>query len=245
MNDFITYAQEIAIENLVSSQVSEMYNLFSKYYSDTSKELFINDMNKKETALVLYNNINNIIGFTLAKTYYLQTEIGSYGVIYFGDTIIEHDFRGKFAQPIHDAMRIYSSKLLDKEIDNAVLFLPSSGFLTYKYLTSKFIKFYPRYDQDTPENELRVMKDISNTIFGEGYKIISSNPMVIKLNDKDFSINKLNLQMNPQPPLGVDNHIDFWAQVNPQWQEGVELICLGYITKESIAHWQQNTKKLA
>jgi hypothetical protein len=137
-------AEIVKVESLTDKIKYEMWTLFEKYYVNGSKKDFIDDMDGKDSVIVMRDHkTKKVNGFMFLMIIYIPTQLGEYTVIYTGNAIVDGGARGYSALPYHKAFNQYSEYALNLKPDNkCVWLLLSNGFLTYKprFTTTMLLK---------------------------------------------------------------------------------------------------------
>jgi hypothetical protein len=216
------FAKTLIINKLTDADIDVMYKLFEKYYENTDKVKFISDLKDKTSVILLKcKNKKNIIGFSTIKE--LEIYVGGKKIrsIFSGDTIIDSGYRGQASFAIEFFKNIITHKLKSPFTPH-YWFLISKGYKTYLILTKNYCHYYPRFDQETPKDEEKVLDALGESLFGSDYnpdtKILKHSGKTDSLKSAVAPIDAKSLQ-NP--------NIHFFASRNPGWASGDELCCIG------------------
>jgi len=209
------------ISELTESAANRMFDIMTKVYNGETKEKFLSDMNKKNYALVLYNDKSEIAGFTTIQIFEFEDKI----IIYSGDTVIEESSRGGIE--LMRAWRQFSIKIEQKNPNKKVLWLLiSKGWWTYKFLPLFLKKYYPSYKYETPDNIQEFIDRLSIFKFGRCYKnglVIPDEPDMLKSGRNDISDKR-----------SSDKDVQFFLKKNPEFYKGHELVCLAELSLSNM-----------
>jgi len=226
--EYLLYGNVLKISDLDGASIEAMFNIFSRYFTEISKEKFLNDLYEKDCALVLLDSKKAIQGFTTIK--FIEIEIAGKRIraIFSGNTILEKEYWGK-----SDIARSWMEYMLaEKEKDPEIplyWFLICSGYKTYKMLANYANNFYPRWDCETPANIKEIIDHLAQKRFGSDYDPVSG---IIKFSNTgerlrgEYSV--------IAPILLIDPHIEFFARLNPGHNLGHELACLAEVKLENL-----------
>ncbi len=212
-------ARAIRSEHVTPEHLQSMWNLFDRYYEDTSFERFKNDLSKKDHVIILEAH-GEVLGFTTVQFYDSLFEGKTVRVVYSGDTVKDRRVWGEKKLNVSFALLIAKDFLrnLGKPY---YWFLISKGFKTYLVLTNKFPNSWPRHDRPTPQFEDGLLAHLACAKFGESYfheqgVLRFSTPMG-RLKDDAVPITERDLE-NPD--------IRYFHERNPEYLAGTELCCL-------------------
>ena len=232
------YAKTVSLSHISPSMKEEMFILFSEYYDNIKKEKFLSDLEHKEKVIILRDRDNILRGFSTILEIPTQVENKTVIGIFTGDTVIHNHFWGGIALTLEFFKNILFTKLKNPS-KNVYWFLISKGYKTYLLLANNFKNYYPRYDKTTPVFEKSVIDSFGNELYGELYEssqlLIRANHQFDHLKKTVAPIDKLMLAGNP--------HIAFFQRMNPSWEEGDELCCIGKVDWGLIQKYLTRTLK--
>jgi len=219
-----------SIEQIRVSEILEMHQVFTQYYANADLGTFFRDLSKKDGAFIVRDRKSGRIkGFSTLKK--LKIPFGKRDVVgYFsGDTILERDIWG--GTQFQSAFTRYMLRAKLRYLGRPVYwFLISKGYKTYLLLANNFLSYYPRYDRptDSPLRELVVA--YCKRLFPDNYNA--------RTGLLEFGDNAQHLHADVAPITDELRQrypkIRFFEQVNPTWQQGTELPCVGEITMHTI-----------
>ena len=216
------FAETVKIKQISDADIQTMYELFEKYYENTSKDKFISDLKVKSSVILLKCKVKkHIIGFSTIKELEIKVEGKKVRSIFSGDTIIDSGYRGSTAFAIEFFKNIITHKL-KAPFTPHYWFLISKGYKTYLILTKNYCKYYPRYDKEIPSSEEKVLDSLGITIFGECY---NQKSKILKLTNPT---DRLKVDVAPiNDKYLINPNIKFFVDSNPGWAQGDELCCIG------------------
>ena len=211
---------------LCAAELTRMHDLLSSHFEGISFDTFVGDLSEKNWVILVERDAR-IVGFTTILAYETQFDGSPLSVIYSGDTIVSREAWNTSALP---RAWIESVVALRKHYPRGRFFwlLITSGFRTYRFLPVFWREFFPRCDRPTPPEWKRLMDHIAGERFGSRYDrekqiVILPNPQ--QLRDDLAAI-----------PIGRehDPHIAFFAETNPGYARGDELVCMTELTPSNL-----------
>lgn len=198
----------------------EMWEVYSKYY-DYSKAYFMGRM-EKNNHFSLYTVENKIIGFTGLRINRTTINGRKRLLFYFGQTIIDANYRGKSLIPTTGAKLCL--KYLPEMLSSKTYFW--ADCLTYKaylVITKTLENGYPSYKNNQLGDEKDVVDYIGKTHYGNAYC-----PQTGTVKKDAQVVNDVNTQIPFK--YRQDPDINFYVKANPLYIEGHGLIALGPVT---------------
>ena len=220
--------------DLDSSERSAMFHLLQKHFKGVTQVSFERDLQEKNQVILLKDAAGVLSGFTTLKFYDAIFRAETVRIIFSGDTIVEPASWGSTALPktwIEAAIR-HREKEPKKKL---FWLLICSGYRTYHFLRLFFKKFYPRFDETTPE-DIRTLRDqLAQGRYGSQY-----DPQRGVLCFKEGA-QALSPGIGDVTPEKLRNpHIAFFTQANPGHFRGDELVCLTEVADDNVtAVWHR------
>lgn len=203
-------------------QKERLFSLMTAHYENIRKEKFLRDLSEKERVLVLYDDEQQIQGFTTFMIIKSTFRGKSVAALYSGDTIVARQFWGQL-----ELFRVFGglfSQLLHEQQEPLYWFLLSKGIKTYLLLPLFFHSFFPQYASPTPVYEQDLLDQLASQKFGTCYVqnrgIVRFSPRADRLKDELAEIPENN-RLKP--------HVRFFLERNPGYVNGDELVCLARI----------------
>lgn len=217
----------LTIAEISTCDATRMFQLMSEYYENVCPDRFNRDLAAKDRALILRDPAGVIKGFTSIKIERLNVEGLPVQLVFSGDTIVHPDCWGD--RELHRSwIRSVKSLAGDREIKTYWLLI-SKGYKTYRFLPVYFHRFYPCWEQPTPEFEKKIMDQFGVTNNPEHYDCHSG---VIRLRGaRDYL--KPGVADLSEKRL-ADPHVRFFVERNPGHVYGDELVCLAELGDENI-----------
>lgn len=224
------YSKTVAIKDLTQDQVDAMFSVFSRYYNNTDKEVFLKDLHNKDCVFLLKDKLNHSIqGFSTLKYIVIDFMGKEVRGAFSGDTIIEKDYWGQGTLGIAFLKHLFWLKM-KSPLEPLYWFLISKGYKTYLLMANNFQDHYPRFERETPELEQHLIDRFSDYLYGDHYcrqsGVISFSK--VKVSTKDC----LRQEVSPitSELIASNKRIEFFAKKNPQWEQGDELACVARMT---------------
>lgn len=206
-----------------------MYLLLQRYFANTTRRQFDDDLAEKEWAILLRGGPEGEVqGFSTLMRCRLSDEQHQPVVAFFsGDTIIDRNYWGEFALP-----RLWGRHVLglaEQSVAARVYwFLISSGYKTYRYLPLFFREFYPTWQDVTPTHIGHLMNQLGRLKFGEAY---DGSRGVIRL-AHSTPLREGIAEITPERLR--DPHVRFFLKANPGHALGDELACLAELSRSNL-----------
>ncbi len=212
---------------LSARQVGEMHELLDAHFEGVSFDVFKKDLGEKNWVILLEDGSGCIRGFSTLLHYRSSFDGRPVSVIYSGDTIVDPECWGSAALP---RTWIQSVNRLRARHPGDPLFwlLISSGYRTYRFLPLFWKAFFPRYDSPTPVDVRRLLDQVASERFGDAYHPAEG---VVRFDRPQV----LREELLAIPPGKLeDPHIAFFADRNPGYIHGDELVCLTELAAENL-----------
>jgi len=204
-----------------------MYDLFCAQFEQVSYARFVADLEEKNWVLLLRRDDDSLGGFSCMHFYDVDIDGEELTVVYSGDTVVSSDTWGDSALSYYWMGAIdYLRRLHRKQ--TVYWFLLVSGYRTYRFLPVYSDCYFPRHDRETPADIRKIMDTLARDRFGERYDaetgiVHLDAPAVLK--DEYRGIPERRLQ---------DPHIAFFAERNPDHEQGDELICFSVLSEDRL-----------
>ncbi|MEA5581776.1 hypothetical protein VB620_10555 [Nodularia harveyana UHCC-0300] len=217
----------VPVEKLQSSDRTVMYALLQNHFQGVSWEGFNIDLERKNWVLLLRDQTNVLKGFSTLMLCDKTVSGQQISVIYSGDTIVDPSAWSSISLP---RSWIAAVNFLRQQYSENKLYwlLICSGFRTYRFLPTFWQDFYPRYDVTTPSDVSYLMASLAREYYGKLYQ--EATGIV------DFQHPQILREGLIEIPAGrrTKPHIQFFAQKNPGYRQGDELVCLTEISYENL-----------
>lgn len=220
------YANTFVVSKISNEDKVVMYELFQNYYENISFEKFKSDLSKKDKVIIIRDTLRNKIrGFSTLQ----QMQINQNGKkvigLFSGDTVIDCNFWGGTALSMEFFKNVILTKLANPSTP-VYWFLISKGYKTYLLLANNFKNYYPRFDKKTPLHIRNTIKSFANHMYDK--ELYDEEAMILKCANK---YDRLKSNVAPiSKELALTNpKIAFFQKMNPNWQQGNELCCVGSV----------------
>jgi hypothetical protein len=215
------------VESLSLEKRGEMLSLMARYFSNVSRSVFERDLSEKEWCVVLTDGSGRIKGFSTMMLMRATVEGRPVAAVYSGDTIVDREHWGESLLSRLWARHAFG---LAAVVRGAPLywFLVSSGYKTYRFLTTFFREFHPAYGRPVPPETKRIMDALAHSRFPGQYDpetgiVRPENATPLRPGVADVTDRRLS-----------DPHVAFFVSANPGHARGDELVCLTELTPENL-----------
>ncbi len=215
----------LPIINLSNAQQEEMFSLFQTHFYGVDRQQFTVDLTNKDWAILL--RAEGILkGFSTLQFREAFLEDEPVRIVYSGDTITDPSMWSSpalaqaWTSAIQEIHRGHSEKLY--------WLLISSGYRTYRFLSTFARVFYPHYNQPTPPKIQAFIHHLSQQQFREYYDPTTGivrfpKPQILSPELRSISPEKLQ-----------NHHVAFFAKKNPGHIHGDELVCLAEVSEPNL-----------
>lgn len=240
------FAKTLEVNELSFDDKNKMFELFQKYYENVSFEKFLKDLESKNRVIVLRDNDYKVIrGFSTLQNIQINQDGRKIFGLFSGDTVIDSNYWGGTALSMEFFKNVILTKLKNPTSE-VYWFLISKGYKTYLLLANNFKTYYPHFEEQTPERIKTIIKKFANHMYDE--ELFDEQNLILKC------ANKFDRLKNSVAPISrelslTNPKIAFFEKMNPQWQEGNELCCLGRVDTGFALHylsrtWKKQIKKM-
>lgn len=207
-------------ERLGEDEENGMLRLLDSQFEGVTLEGFREDLANKEWVLIFRSgNIGEITGFSTIAHYLSNFDGDPIQVVCSGDTVVSPETwrSGNLARHWWPAIRRIAA---DHPGLPLYWLLISSGYRTYRFMTSFAKVHYPSWRWRTPPRMQALMNGLATARFGKQFCPATG---IVRL-DRPM---RLRAHLNGIP-LGrmKDPDVGFFDQVNPMHDAGEELVCL-------------------
>ena len=204
-------------QTLSEAQIAQLYTLYQTYYGGTTPELFCRDLQEKDQILILQDN-QAPIGFTTLKIIHSQHQNQPIRAIFSGDTIIRHQYWGSQTLPLAWCELVGKIQAQQPHIPLYWLLIVK-GDRTYRYLNVFSKQYYPNRKTPPPPPPQNQKHNQPPQPHGAPY--LTHNP--IQHNPPTQGHLKARWHNSA---AGRNPEAQFFAEKNPHYQQGDELVCL-------------------
>lgn len=218
----------VLIDQISSVEKNEMYNLLLKYFLDVSRKDFDKDLSEKECVMFLRNIKGDIVGFSTLMSIKMSIEGRNIVVVFSGDTVVNKDQRSSFGLGTEIAKYFHAIK--EKYPHHEPYYvLTSKGWRTYRILPFFFKQFFPNLDSEITIEIKEVLDKFCLMKFPSYYDsqtgLLSSDKQRQRLHPDSGDC---------ELPDCCDEHVKFFIQQNPKFENGDELACIASIKTTNL-----------
>ena len=215
-------------DELSAARRGEMFALLGQHFDGVTREQFERDLAEKNAVLTLRDaNTGALAGFSTMLVYETSVDGDVVSVVCSGDTIVDPSAWSSSALPRE---WIAAVNRLRERFPRGPYYwlLLTSGFRTYRLLSTFWQRFYPRHDEATPAAERPLLNALARERYGERYDAASG---VVRFERPQML--KPHLGGIPAERLS-DPHVAFFAERNPGHARGDELACLCALSEANL-----------
>lgn len=199
-----------------------MLQLFQQYYDLPDPAAFYRDFRAKDDVIILRDRkTQEIKGFSTQLKLTHRIDGKEFLGVFSGDTIIDRDYWGDYT--LGWAFFWYLAKLCLPWPQKRIYWhLISKGYKTYLLMTNNFTTFYPRYDRATPAFFRQLSDDFAAQLYPQTY----AKDLGLLIFEGPHEHLKANVAPITDELCQRYPHIRYFAQRNPDWAQGNELVCV-------------------
>lgn len=216
-------------EDISSEYLDQMYEIYSEYYANTRKSIFLEDFKKKHGAiLILHPKRNEVVGFSTVAIHQFTLNNKNYTFLFSGDTVIQKEFWG--CRTLQTTMMKLLIKLRFRfPFDELYWLLISKGYKTYLLLANNYFVYYPHHEGKHAHLK-PIVEHYCKTYFNEYFDHDSG-----LLNfGSDYQPLKADVAPITQQMRQDNPKISFFERENPTWVQGTELPCIGRLAWQDV-----------
>lgn len=214
--------------SLASKDVEDMFLIFSRYYTGTTRDMFERDLREKDRIILLVDGRHQIQGFSTARIIDLPADCGRGRAIFSGDTVVEQRHWGDPALA-RAFIRLAAAAKAQKPDEPLYWFLIVKGHRTYRYLPLFFKRFHPARNGATSPDIQALIDRLASDRFGEYYDrntgIVRFPAPAVRLSEWVADI--------PCKDRGRPD-VRYFLERNPGYRRGDELVCLVEIAESNL-----------
>ncbi len=223
----------VEVATLNNNDKERMFTLMDLFYENMNYNNFINDLQKKDYCIVLFDEDGCIQGFSTQQIVSVDVDGSKVNGVFSGDTIVHKDFWGTY----HPLFSIFGRFFEEYSRSYAEFywFLICKGYKTYKILPTFFNSYYPNVELETPQRMLKIID-----AFGSQYSS-DYNP---KTGVVEYASVKDTLKTGVadiEAAVGRSKHAAFFLKRNPGHFLGQDLVCITDLKKNN---YQQSKERV-
>ncbi|MGI8911319.1 MAG: hypothetical protein ACR2JR_12325 [Rubrobacteraceae bacterium] len=208
------------VPDLSPDEREEMLSLLAHYFENVSRTTFERDLSEKEWCILLTDGSGRIKGFSTMML--MRVEGLPVAAVYSGDTIIAREHWGEsLLSKLWSRHAFALADMVRREEPGTRVywFLVSSGYKTYRFLSTFFREFHPMHDRPAPPEARRVMDVLARARFPEEYDPERGVVRPMEAAPLRHGVAEITGRLS-------DPHVAFFAAANPGHARGEELVCL-------------------
>lgn len=204
-----------------------MLALLSRHFDGVESDVFEADLLGKNWVILIRDRSGVLVGFSTLDVRDEDVDGSPITVVYSGDTIVDPSAWTSVALPRAWIGAVRAVRPHDPARPLVWLLL-TSGFRTYRLLTTFWREFYPCVNTPTPLRSRRVLETLARRRFGDRFDVASGivrfeRPQVLSGRLVEVDASRLE-----------DPHVRFFLAANPGHAEGDELVCLASLEDENL-----------
>ena len=221
-------ARIIRVTELNTSEKHALLKLHQHYYENVKSSVFYKDLEQKDFLIVIYNDREQISGFSTIQLIWLEIDDLQHLFLFSGDTVVKEEVRnspvlaGGFAYFLHYLIKTYPE-------NPKHWFLITKGYRTYRFLPVYFKEFYPTYNRPFSLMHRKILDAIAMYKFGNQYN--PEDQIIRYYEEKDH----LKPEFAEIPGGKLKNpDVAFFYLKNPGFIHGNEFACIADISESNL-----------
>jgi hypothetical protein len=234
-------AETVPLTQVNPKDILDMYGLFCQYYDNVEFDTFVRDLNKKRAVIMIRERkTRGLRGFSTITEVPLKFKGRSALGVFSGDTIMHKDNWGSSA--LQGAFFKYMLTAIVRNPHRRVFWLLiSKGYKTYLLLANNWDNYYPRIDKPVQPEYEAIVESYCAQLWPGKYdkaaKVLNFGPDSQCLKGE---VTPITDHMRSNFPK-----IAFFEKCNPNWEDGVELPCVGEAKiSNALTYGQKFAKRL-
>lgn len=213
----------------------KLWDIFTKSY-----DLSFYDFTEKQKTLdkyaLYFNSENQLIGYTGIRDCSFKIEKKNYRAIYFGQTVIEKEYRGKNLIQ-NTVIKLLAKHFIGLKQSKLIIWNDSLSYRPYLVMAKNLKNYYPNKNLSHKAKDIEIRNTLGNRYYKESFcsstGTVFKDQVILKENELTLSSKDLN-----------DPHIQYYVSLNPNYEKGHGLITfchaefgnLFYYLKKRIAN---------
>jgi hypothetical protein len=220
-------SQVCASSALTAHDRAAMFGLLSRHFDGVVLAQFERDLAEKNWTLRIFDATGQLVGFSTMLVYETVACRRVVSVVCSGDTVLDPS---AWSSPALPREWITAVNRLRADYPNGPYYwmLITSGFRTYRLLSTFWATFYPRHDTTPPPVEQALLDALYTERFGNMFDPATG---VVRFHRPQV----LRPHLSGIPPERLsDPHVAFFARRNPGHVKGDELACLCELSEQNL-----------
>jgi hypothetical protein len=214
--------------DLAPFERDDCFALLSQHFAGVTRELFSRDLAEKNVILTLRDaGTGKLTGFSTMLVYETAVDRSPISVVCSGDTVVDPSAWNSPALPRE---WIAAVNRLRRDYPNGPYYwlLITSGFRTYRLLSTFWRCFHPRHEEPNSMASQRLLDSLALERFGPLYEPAIG---IVRLRHPQI----LRPHLSGIPPQRLsDPHVAFFSRKNPGHENGDELACLCSLDESNL-----------
>jgi hypothetical protein len=202
-----------------------MYALLASHFEGVTRAQFEGDLQAKSHALLLRDGSGRLTGFSTLLLRETHCDGSPIDVLYSGDTVVDPAAWRSPALPREWIAAVNGLRRHDRPLHWLLI---TSGFRTYRLLSTFWREFHPRFDAPMPDGVRQLRDQLAIANYGAAY-------------DPSTGLVRFTAPQILRPHLAgvpdarrIDPHVEFFDRINPGHARGDELACLCRIDEANL-----------
>jgi hypothetical protein len=188
---------------------------------------------RKRQSIAMFRMNGALLGMAAIDIYPARFRGRRLTIISTAHVLIRENWRGRnLIQKL--GIRMYLRALLRHPLRPIYWFFDTFSYKSYLLMPRNFRKFWPRFDQPTPEPRAALINQLAMETYGPAWR--PARGLVVRSGQKRMRETAAPLIMRPD--AGPD--LQFFARMNPGHAEGDMLVCLCPLT---VSNWLTVARK--
>jgi hypothetical protein len=227
--EFAIVSRVCAPVELSRGERDEAFALLALHFDGVAREQFEADLAEKNVVLTLRDAASGALtGFSTMLVYETTVAGSLVSVVCSGDTITDPTAWSSPALP-REWIAAVNRLRGDYPRGRYYWLLITSGFRTYRLLSTFWERFHPRHDEQTSPDRNRMLDALAAERFGDRYDardgiVRFARPQVLRPHLAGIQPQRMN-----------DPHVAFFARRNPGHVRGDELACLCELSEDNLS----------
>ena len=229
-SDSRIHAYPTPAASLTRRERDEAFTLLGRHFDGVTRDQFERDLSDKNYVLLLRDHEagDALIGFSTLRVYETTgPDGGPVSVVCSGDTVVDPTAWNTASLPRWWIAAVRSLRSLYPN-GRYYWLLITSGFRTYRLLSTFWQTFYPRFDAAPPPDQQQLLDHLASERFGNAF---DARTGVVRFEKPQ--VLRPHLAGIPDARLD-DPHVAFFARRNPGHERGDELACLCELSEANL-----------
>lgn len=211
---------------LSSSLVDRLYALHARHFDGADPHRFRADLAAKQWVILLRDAEGLPVGYSTQALQESVVRGRRVRAVFSGDTLVDRAHWGSLAL-VRAWGRFVGERLREEPDQPLYWLLISKGHRTYLFLPLFFRRYFPCFSAPIPSWERSVRDTLAIDRFGDRYDPAAGLY-------RPVAGDRLRPELDSSSRRLRNPHVRFFRHANPDYLEGVELVCLAEIGPENL-----------